>query len=101
MLLARATASPYLSPVDFEFDPAKDAVNREKHGVSLVLGAAVLTNSVGEMLDDRHSYGEIRMNAFGLVKGRLYACTYTTRDGRIRLISVRKANTREQKRWLP
>jgi uncharacterized DUF497 family protein len=87
--------------VDFEFDPAKDAVNREKHGVSLVLGAAVLMNLVGEMLDDRRSCGEIRMNAFGLVQVRLYACTYTAREGRIRLISVRKTNTREQKRWLP
>ena len=87
--------------MDFEFDPAKDAVNREKYGVSLVLGAAVLTNLVDEMLDDRRSYGEIRMNAFGSVQGRLYACTYTAREGRIRLISVRKANTKEQKRWLP
>jgi uncharacterized DUF497 family protein len=38
------------------------------------------------------------MNAFGLVQGRLYACTYTVRDGSTRLISVRKANAREQKR---
>ena len=78
-----------------------DAVNREKHGVCLVLGARALTNLVGEVLDDRHSYGEIRMNAFGLAQGRLYVCTDTTRKSRIRLISVRKANTRERKRWLP
>jgi uncharacterized DUF497 family protein len=87
--------------MDIEFDPAKDAANREKHGVSLVLGAVVLTNLMGEILDDRRSYGEERMNAFGLVQGRLYACTYTVRDGSIRLVSVRKANAREQKRWLP
>jgi uncharacterized DUF497 family protein len=33
--------------VDFEFDPAKGVVDREKHGVSLVLGAGVLTNLMG------------------------------------------------------
>lgn len=87
--------------MDIEFDPAKDAANREKHGVSLVLGAAVLMGLVGEIVDDRRAYGELRMNAFGLVQGRLYACTYTIRENRIRLISVRKANVREQKRWLP
>jgi uncharacterized DUF497 family protein len=85
--------------MDVEFDPAKDAVNREKHGVSLVLGTVVLANQVGEILDDRRDYGEVRMTAFGMVNGRLYACTYTTRAKCIRLISVRKANAREQKQW--
>lgn len=41
------------------------------------------------------------MNAFGVVQGRLYACTYTVRGNRIRFISVRKANTRKQKLRLP
>jgi uncharacterized DUF497 family protein len=87
--------------MDIEFDPSKDAANREKHGVSLALGAAVLMGLVGEIVDDRRPYGEVRMNAFGMVQGRLYTCTYTIRENRIRLISVRKANAREQQRWLP
>jgi uncharacterized DUF497 family protein len=87
--------------MDIEFDPTKDAANREKHGMSLVIGAVVLAHQVGEEVDARRDYGEPRTNAFGLVQGRLHVCTYTIRDGKVRVISVRKANAREQKRWLP
>lgn len=87
--------------MDIEFDAAKDEANIAKHGVSLALGAAVLMGLVGEVVDDRFAYGETRMNAFGLVRGRLFVCTYTLRGETHRIISVRKANTREQALWLP
>jgi uncharacterized DUF497 family protein len=86
--------------VDIEFDDAKDAVNIAKHGVSLVLGAAVIENRVGEVADDRRDYGEARINAFGLVAGRLLVCTYTMRNGAYRIISVRRAGRQEQSIWL-
>ena len=54
--------------MDFEYDPQKDAANRAKHGVPLALGVSVLENCVGEIVDDRRAYGEIRINAFGLVE---------------------------------
>ena len=53
------------------------------------------------MIDDRRDYGEVRMSAFGLVEGRLFVCTYTMRGETYRLISVRKANWKEQRAWLP
>lgn len=86
--------------MEIEFDPAKDAVNRSKHGVSLILGAAVLGNRIGEIVDDRREYGEVRMNAFGIVDGRLFVCTYTMRGGVHRVISVRKAARQEREEWL-
>jgi len=86
--------------VEFEFDDAKDAANIAKHGVSLVLGAAVVSNRIGDAIDQRRPYGEIRTNAFGLVSGRLFACTYTMRGATCRIISVRKASRQEQRRWL-
>jgi uncharacterized DUF497 family protein len=55
--------------MDIEFDSTKDEINRLKHGVSLVLGAEVLMNQVGQIDDDRRDYGEARFNAFGLVTG--------------------------------
>ncbi len=79
---------------------AKDATNIAKHGVSLALGAAILANTIGELLDDRRDYGERRMNAFGLVNDRLFACTYAIRNNARRIISVRRANRREQRLWL-
>jgi uncharacterized protein len=86
--------------VEFEFDLEKDATNRAKHGVSLTLGAVVLENCIGEVIDDRRDYGEVRVNAFGLVADRLFVCTYTMRNGTYRLISVRKASRQEQRLWL-
>jgi hypothetical protein len=86
--------------MDVEYDPEKDAANRAKHGVPLALGVIVLENRVGEMVDDRRAYGEIRINAFGLVENRLFVCTYTMRRETHRLISVRKANRQEQTTWL-
>lgn len=45
-------------------------------------------------------YGESRINAFGLIAGRLFACTYTMRGEVYRIISVRKAIRQEQRIWL-
>ena len=86
--------------MDIEFDPDKDAINQAKHGLPLEFGAIVLENRVGEAVDDRRDYGETRVNAFGLFKGRLFVCTYTMRDGAYRLISVRKGSRQEQRIWL-
>ncbi|MDA8249483.1 MAG: BrnT family toxin [Rhodospirillales bacterium] len=102
--IARLAAWPYLavySRMEIEFDDAKDAANRLKHGVPLALGAVALESLIGETLDDRRDYGETRINAFGLIAGRLYVCTYTKRGPVYRIISLRKASRREQGLWQP
>ncbi len=83
------------------FDPEKDKLNRARHGLSLAFGHDVLEGRVTEFEDDRFDYGERRMVCFGDVDGRLYACVYTVRADGPRIISVRKANDREQKRFDP
>lgn len=83
-----------------EFDPAKDEANRAKHGVSLSAGTSVLESQIGEEVDDRQNYGEVRINAFGLIEGRLFVCTYTRRGDVFRVISVRLASRQERRRWL-
>jgi uncharacterized DUF497 family protein len=87
--------------MDIEFDSTKDEINRLTHGISLVLGAEELMNLVGQIDDDRLGYGEARFNAFGLVKGRLFVCTYTMLGQTYWLISVRKASRQGQRRWRP
>ncbi len=94
------TGLPYTDLVDIEFDDVKNVANLAKHGVSLALGAAVLSNLIGEVVDERRDYGEHRINAFGLVQGRLFACTYTIRNDARRIISVRRASRQEQCLWL-
>ena len=77
------------------FDPARDASNRLKHGVSLELGRWVVAEARATLRDERFDCGERRYVAFGYVTERLYACVYTVRDEATRIISVRKANARE------
>jgi uncharacterized DUF497 family protein len=83
-----------------EFDPEKDAVNRDKHGLSLAFGAKVLADSGRlEILDVRFDYAEERFIAYGMAQGRVYVCVYTERGDKRRVISVRKANGRETERY--
>jgi uncharacterized protein len=86
--------------VDVQFDSAKDAANRLKHGLPLALGALVLMNTVGRIEDERRDYGESRFNAFGVVDQRLLVRMYTMRGNIYRLISVRKASKQERRTWL-
>jgi uncharacterized DUF497 family protein len=47
-------------------------------------------------VDDRENYGEDRFLITGKVNGRLLTVAYTECNGRIRIISARKATRREQ-----
>ncbi|NLY26851.1 MAG: BrnT family toxin [Alcaligenaceae bacterium] len=49
--------------------------------------------------DTRHDYGEERFRLMGMIEGRLFVVVYTMRDNVIRIISARKANQRELKRY--
>jgi uncharacterized DUF497 family protein len=49
--------------------------------------------------DRRHDYGEVRFSSFAYLHGRLINFCWTPRAGRIRIISMRKANDRERKKY--
>ena len=78
------------------FDPAKDALNLAKHGVSLTAAAEFEIHVV--VPDERRNYDEDRFNAFGLLAGRPYCLTFTVRNGEVRAISLRRARAREYRR---
>jgi uncharacterized DUF497 family protein len=80
------------------YDPDKDAANLAKHGISLALARDVLSNAVSTMMDNRLGYGEARFVTFGDVVDRLHVAVYTVRGDTVRAISVRKANSRQQRR---
>jgi uncharacterized DUF497 family protein len=87
-----------LNLVKFAFDPAKDAINREKHGVTLALAEALFDGPHHVVDDDRFDYGEKRRFAFGRVVGRLFVCVFVDRGETRRIISLRRANSRETRR---
>jgi uncharacterized DUF497 family protein len=92
------TELPYIVRDDrFEWDDAKARANLEKHEVSFEVARRVFYDTAGiDEIDDRGGYGEDRFIGIGMVDGRLLTVTYTERDGRIRIISARKATRREQ-----
>ncbi len=79
-----------------EFDPAKDAVNIEKHGLSLTAASDFDCDGAAIVPDLRKDYGEARQIAVGYVGNRLHVAVYTLRDDCRRIISLRKANLRKE-----
>lgn len=49
-------------------------------------------------VDDRRDYGETRLRAPGMLEGRLHVLVFAETSPGIRVISFRRANTREVKR---
>ena len=83
-----------------EFDPAKDASNHSKHGVSLALAAELDWESALVWVDDRFRYNEARMIALAPKTGTLYYVAFVERGAVRRIISLRQANRREVKHYV-
>ena len=85
------------------FDQAKDAANLAKHGVSLTEAAGFEWGTAVVWPDTRRDYGEARMVALGYIGLRIMALVFVDRPPEQpterRIISLRKANTREVKRY--
>jgi uncharacterized DUF497 family protein len=81
------------------YDPAKSERNIRNRGLSFELAAEFDFEDALYAVDKRHSYGETRYVAIGMLGVRLHVlCFAETTDG-IRVISFRKANAREVKRY--
>ena len=84
--------------MEIEWDEAKDAANRRKHGLSLAAAARLDWERGVPNEDKRRDYGEPRRVVIAPLEGRLHVCVYTLRGDRLRIISLRKANLRETRR---
>jgi len=83
-----------------EFDPAKDAENRTKHGVSLALAGELDWEAALVWVDDRFEYTELRMIALAPKTHILYYVAFVDRGAVRRIISLRPANRREVKHYV-
>jgi uncharacterized protein len=87
---------------NYEFDQEKDNKNIRLRGFSLTLGIGLFEGPYVEEEDLRRSYDETRFIATGPVPemgDRICVMVYTWRNGIRRLISFRKANDREIKKY--
>ena len=83
----------------FEFDPAKSARNARERGLPFEAAARLFERTRLEWEDRRKEYGEIRYSTLGEIEGRVFFASFTRRGEKIRIISFRKANARETRRY--
>ena len=81
------------------FDPAKNRRNVELRGIAFELAVDFEWSSAVVAEDSRRDYGERRFSALGFIESRLHVLVFTPRAGNVHVISLRKANAREVKRY--
>ena len=85
------------------YDPAKDSSNHAKHGLSLVLADELEWDTLECKPDTRRDYGELRQLGYAIAGDRLYCVVFVDRPAGApterRIISLRKANSREVKSY--
>lgn len=83
----------------YEHDPKKLAENVAKHGVWFHEADGFEWETAVVQVDARKRYGETRLQATGLIGDRLYVMVFCLRGVAVRIISLRKANAREVRRY--
>jgi len=84
----------------FEWDEEKAERNQAKHSVSFPFAARAFDDEHRlTVIDNRNDYGETRYITLAKIDNRLYVVAFTIRLSNIRLISARKANQKEVKRY--
>ncbi|RRH90007.1 BrnT family toxin [Mesorhizobium tamadayense] len=88
----------------FEWDPEKAGSNLRKHGVSFETAVRVFSDPLALTEQDRIEDGEYRWQTIGTVDGLLVLLVaHADREEQgievIRIISARRATTRERRRY--
>ena len=81
------------------YDPKKNELNIEKRGLSFEKAGDFEMAGALIVEDIRKEYPERRFQALGYIGDRLHMLVFTWRNGKMHVISLRKANPREVKRY--
>ena len=85
--------------MEIEFDAAKNERNTVERGIPFELAAQFDFSTATIVEDTRRAYPERRFQALGFVGSRLHILVFTPIPGGIRVISFRKANKREVRKY--
>ena len=81
------------------FDKAKDEKNIEQRNLSFEMVVDLDWDNAVIFEDTRKDYGEQRFVAVGYIDDRLHVVIFTRREEIVRVISLRKANRKEVKKY--
>jgi uncharacterized DUF497 family protein len=84
--------------VRITYDPKKREETLTNRGLDFEDAIQVFASPNFETQDRRKDYGEIRMICFGMLGDRMVVVGYTPRGADRHVLSMRKANDREQAR---
>ena len=82
-----------------EFDPAKNARNLRERGIGFERVADMDFESAISSEDTRKDYRERRLRVLAYIDRQLHAAVITPRGEKIRVISLRRANKREERAY--
>jgi uncharacterized DUF497 family protein len=86
--------------MEFEWDETKSETCFQERGFDFPYAAQAFFDPNRLIrADQRHSYGEERFQLTGRIGSRIFVVVYTPRANATRIISARKANTREVKHY--
>ena len=85
--------------MEISFDPAKRAKTLFERGFDFARADEVFRGRTYDRIDDRIDYGEERVITAGHLDGRMVVLVWTARGDARHVISMRKANEREQARF--
>jgi uncharacterized DUF497 family protein len=87
--------------VTYEWDPNKAAANVKKHRITFEEAASVFLDPAALTFSDPdHSEDEDREITIGLsTRQRLLFVAHAARDGRVRIISARRATPQERRQY--
>ncbi|VDC33881.1 BrnT family toxin [Pseudogemmobacter humi] len=90
---------PYLERMDLDWDEDKRARTLQERGLDFADVAAARWDDALTAEDLREGYGERRFVSLVPIHVRLCVVAWCVRGKALRVISLRKANTRERKRY--
>jgi len=85
--------------MNVEFDETKRAWTLRERGLDFAEAAKLFDGSEFTLEDDRFEYDEVRFQTYGLLNGRLVMVAWTPIESGIRVISMRRCNEREQRKF--
>ncbi|HZF94135.1 MAG TPA: BrnT family toxin [Allosphingosinicella sp.] len=85
--------------MEITYDAEKRRLTLDERQLDFEDAVHVFAGTTIEIEDDRQDYGETRWQTFGLLNGRLVTLVWTARGAARHIISMRKCNERERKKY--
>lgn len=86
--------------MEFEWDEIKNITNKQKHGIDFNDAKEVFKDQDSKLAPDlRNDYKEDRWKIIGKIYGSVISVIHTGRNNVTRIISARKASSKEREEY--